>query len=114
MIRSSPNVTHTVAQMERKKMVSTGMMLLVSILYFTSQYTLSFWLIVLLILNGMFAVMKAIANPSWYMSERLKAGLDVNLFNPGKGIFSLIVTKVILIVILLFFAWKIGEKAGYL
>ena len=95
-------------------MASTGMMLLVSILYFTGQYTLSFWLIVFLILNGMFAVVKAIANPNWYMSERLKAGLDVNLLNPGKGISSLVVTKVILIVILLFFAWKIGEKAGYL
>ena len=95
-------------------MVTIGMMLLVAILYFTGQYSLSFWLIVLSILNGVFAVVKAIANPNWYASERMKAGLDVNPFNPGKGIFSLIVTKVILIVILIFFAWKIGEKAGYL
>jgi len=94
--------------------ITVGIGVLALILYFTGQYVLAFWLIALSILSGSLALLKAVVNPNWYANERMKAGLEVDVFNPRKGIASLIVTKGILLTVLLLIAWRLADKAGYL
>jgi hypothetical protein len=95
-------------------MLSFGIAAFGFFLYLTGQYVSAFWLIVLSILSGLLAVSKAVVDPDWYANERMKAGLDVDIFNPRKGIVSLIVTKIILMSALLYVAWMFAKKAGYL
>jgi hypothetical protein len=88
--------------------VTTGILLLLG------GYGLAFALIVFSIVNGFGAVVRAIVNPSWYAKKRAEAGLETDLSNPRKGIQSLVITKLIVGVPLMIFAWYLGEKAGYL
>jgi hypothetical protein len=44
----------------------------------------------------------------------MQAGLDVDFLNSGKHLRSLIVTKAIVIAILIWAAWHIAAKAGYI
>jgi hypothetical protein len=82
--------------------------------YFSGQYERALLLIVLSIISGAGAAVIAVANPDWYFAKRIQAGLDVDLFRPYKGIASLVITKVIIIAALLWAAWHIAGKAGYL
>lgn len=95
-------------------MITMGIAVLAGIMYATGNYSSAFWLIVLAIISGAGAAVKAIANPDWYANQRIKAGLEIDLFNPRKGVVSLIVTKAILISLLLVVAWWLAGKAGYL
>lgn len=95
-------------------MIDIGIAVLGGIFYFTGQYGLALILIVLAIISGAGAALMSIANPDWYVQKKINAGLEVDMFNPRKGIASLVVTKVIVIAALLAAAWHIANKAGYL
>ncbi len=95
-------------------MIDVGIAIVGGIFYLTGQYGLALLLIVLAIISGAGAAVMAIANPDWYFKKRLQAGLDVDLFNPHKGIASLLVTKVIVIGFLVWIAYHIASKVGYL
>ena len=96
------------------QMIDVGIAVVGAIFYFTGQYGLALILILLAIISGVGAVLRSIANPDWYRQKRMQAGLDVDVFNSGKGIGSLIVTKAIVIAILIWAAWHIATKAGYI
>lgn len=95
-------------------MITVGIVILCIALYFMKLYAAAFWVIVFAIANGALGIIRAIVDPDRYANERLKAGLNVNLLRPERDIKVLIFRKIILIVILLFFAWKLGESAGYI
>jgi hypothetical protein len=78
-----------------------------------SGYGLAFWLVVLAIISGAGAAIKAVSNPDWYFNRRVQAGMDVDVINSGKDIRLLVITKVVLIVPMLVLAWYLGGKAGY-
>jgi hypothetical protein len=82
-------------------------------MWLTGQYEKAFWFVVLSIISGLGAVVMSIANPDWYASKRMQAGLEIDFFNPSKGIGGLIVTKIITTAILAWCAWKLGQLAGY-
>lgn len=95
-------------------MIDIGIALLGGFFYLTGQYGLALLLVVLAIISGAGAAVMAVRNPDWYFQKRLQAGLDVDLFNPHKGIVSLLMTKVIVIALLAYIAYHIAGKAGYL
>jgi hypothetical protein len=95
-------------------MIDVGIAVVGAIFYFTGQYGLALILILLAIISGVGAAGMSIANPDWYRQKRMQAGLDVDVFNSGKGIGSLIVTKAIVIAILIWAAWHIASKSGYI
>jgi hypothetical protein len=82
--------------------------------YVTEQYDRALFLIILSIISGAAAAIVAVVNPDWYFKKRIMAGMDVDFFNPRKGVVSLLVTKVIVIAVLVWVAWHIARKAGYL
>jgi hypothetical protein len=94
-------------------MLSIGVVGIGGLLWYGGYYTLAFWLVIFATVSGLGAVAKAIANPHWYAAGRAQAGLETDLFNPSKGIRSLIATKVITTAVLAFCAWKLGQQAGY-
>lgn len=96
------------------RMIDVGTATIGGIFYLTGQYGLALLLIVLAIISGAGVAVLAIVNPNWYFKKRLKAGLDVDFFNPHKGIASLLVTKVIIIGFLVWAAHHVASKAGYL
>jgi hypothetical protein len=75
------------------------------------EYKLAFWISAFGILNHAGAAVTAVLNPDWYMRKRIEANLPVDLFN--SGIKSLLVIKAIMIVVLLWAAWRAGTRAGY-
>jgi hypothetical protein len=75
------------------------------------EYKLAFWISAFGILNHAGAAVRAVLNPDWYMRKRIEANLPVDLFN--SGIKSLLVIKAIMIVVLLWAAWRAGTRAGY-
>lgn len=81
------------------------------LMYVVGEYKLAFWLCVLTIANNVGAAAKALINPDWYHQKRAEAGLGPDF--SGSGIKSLLVTKVIVVSVLLWAAWRAGEKAGY-
>jgi hypothetical protein len=95
-------------------MIDLGIAAVGGFFYLTGQYTAALLLIVLAIISGAGAALLAIVNPDWYFEKRTHAGLDVDIFNPRKGIASLLVTKLVIIAGLSWGAWHIAEKAGYL
>ena len=94
-------------------MIDIGIAVVGGVLFLLGQYKLAFWLIVLAIISGLGAVVKAVINPSWYAEKREEAGLETDFFNLSKHIASLIVTKAIVVLVLAFIAWYLGAKAGY-
>ena len=94
-------------------MIDIGIAVVGGVLFLLGQYELAFWLIVLAIICGLGAVVKAVTNPSWYAEKRDEAGLETNFFNLSEHIASLIVTKAIVVLVLAFIAWYLGAKAGY-
>jgi hypothetical protein len=96
------------------RMIDVGIAVVGAIFYFTGQFGLALVLILLAIISGAGAVVRSIANPDWYFQKRMQAGLDVDVFNSGKSFRSLIVTKAIVIAILIWAAWHIATKAGYI
>jgi hypothetical protein len=94
--------------------IDFGLAAIGGVLYFLGLYNFALLLIALAIVSGAGAIVKSIANPDWYAQQRMQAGLDVDFINPGRGIASLIATKVLVITILLWAAWRIATKAGYL
>jgi hypothetical protein len=94
-------------------MISLGVAITGGVLWLSGQYALAFWFVILSIISGLGAVVKAIANPHWYAEGRARAGLETDFFNPSKGIGSLIVTKIIATTILGWCAWRLGQLAGY-
>jgi hypothetical protein len=95
-------------------MIDVGIVVVGAIFYFTGHYNLALILILLAIISGVGAVVRSIASPDWYFQKRIQSGLDVDFFDPGKGIGSLIVTKAIIIAVLTWAAWHIATKAGYI
>jgi len=95
-------------------MIDVGIAAVGGILYLSGQYGLALALIVLSIISGAGAVLMALANPDWYSNKRSQAGLETDFLNPQKGIGGLILTKAITIAILIWVAWHIAEKAGFL
>jgi len=91
-------------------MIDGGFIVAGVALFLFGKYGLAFWLIVLSIISGAGAAIMAVANPAWYFEKRLRAGLEVDVFN---NIRSLVITKVVIIVPMLFLAWYLGGKAGY-
>jgi hypothetical protein len=75
------------------------------------EYKLAFWISVFGIFNHAGAAVRAVLNPDWYMRKCIEANLPVDLFN--SGIKSLLVIKAIMIVVLLWAAWRAGTRAGY-
>lgn len=95
-------------------MLTVGVLALVAVLYLFNLTTFAFWILILAIANGLFAVLMAIANPDWYMRQRSQAGLEIDYFNSHKGIGGLIATKSVVTVILGLVAWKLAGDIGYL
>lgn len=75
------------------------------------EYKLALWISAIGILNHAGAAMRAVLDPDWYMRKRIEAKLPVDLFN--SGIRSLLMIKAIMIVVLLWAAWRAGTRAGY-
>ena len=75
------------------------------------EYKLAFWISAVGILNHAGAAVRAVLDPDWYMRKRIQANLPVDLFN--SGIKSLLAIKAIMIVVLLWAAWRAGTRAGY-
>lgn len=75
------------------------------------EYKLAFWISAFGILNHAGAAVRAVLNPDWYMRKRIEANLPVDLFN--SGIRSLLVIKAIMVVLLLWAAWRAGTRAEY-
>lgn len=95
-------------------MITLGVyVFLTALLWYTGYFTLAFWVVVFVILQSAFGAARAIINPDWYQTRRMEAGLDIRFLNARHGVSSLIVTKLILIGILSFVAWKLGQNAGY-
>jgi len=69
-------------------------------------------LIVLAIISGAGAAVRAIVDPDWYNEKRIQAGLGFDMM--GSGVRQLLITKAILIALLAWAAWHVAEKAGYL
>lgn len=80
-------------------------------LYVIGEYKLAFWLTVFGIVNSVGAVVRALINPDWYHQKRAEAGLAPDF--SGTGIKSLLVIKIAVVCVLLWAAWRAGEKAGY-
>ena len=94
-------------------MIDLGLALIGAVLYFTGLYGFALILIGLAIISGVGAVIKSIVNPDWYYQQRMQAGLDVDFFS-NKQIRSLILTKIVVVGLLLWAAWHIAVKAGYI
>jgi hypothetical protein len=94
-------------------MISLAIAATGGVMWLTGQYEKAFWFVVLSIISGLGAVVMSIANPDWYASRRMQAGLEVDFINPSKGIRSLIITKIVTTAILAWFAWKLGQLCGY-
>ncbi len=58
-------------------------------------------------------VIWAIRNPYGYIQKEEAAGIETDWFNPYKQIRGLICVKAITVPIETFFAWYVGQKAGY-
>ena len=87
---------------------------IVILFYYFKFYALALVVILYTAANGLLGLSYSVMNPRWYAYKRLQAGLDIDILNPGKGIKSLVITKIISTPILLFFAWHIAGKAGYI
>jgi hypothetical protein len=94
-------------------MIDGGLIFAGVALYLFGNYTIAFWLIVLSIISGAGAAIKAVANPGWYLENRARAGLEVNIVDPSSDIRSLVITKVVIILPMIFLAYFLGGKAGY-
>jgi hypothetical protein len=55
----------------------------------------------------------ALANPDWYQEKRSRAGLEIDFFNPSRGVAGLILMKIVTTAILGWCAWKLGQLSGY-
>jgi hypothetical protein len=93
-------------------LIDIALVVVGGILFLLGKYELAFWLIVLAIISGLGAAAHAIVNPRWYRRKRMEAGLDFDLFDPWKGIVSLVITKAIILVPLTFIAYYLGRRAG--
>lgn len=67
-------------------MIDIGIAVSGGIFYLTGRYNMALLLLVLAIISGTGASILSVVNPDWYFQKRMQAGLDVDLFNPGKGI----------------------------
>jgi hypothetical protein len=95
-------------------MIYLGFIISTGWAYFKGSYDWTLLLVMLSIISGVGAVVMAIAKPDWYFNKRLEAGLDVDFSNPRKGIGGLVIVKAIAIPFLLWAAWHIAGKAGYI
>jgi hypothetical protein len=95
-------------------MIDIGLVVIGGILYLAGQYGAALLLIVLAIISGAGAALMAVANPDWYVEKRMNAGLDMDFINPNKHIVSLLITKAVVIAVLVWAAWHVAHKAGYL
>ena len=75
------------------------------------EYKLSFWISAIGIVNHAGAAVRAIIDPDWYLRKRIEANLPIDFFN--SGIRSLVITKVLMIGVLSWAAWRAGVHAGY-
>jgi hypothetical protein len=95
-------------------MLDLGTVLLAGLFYLMGWYGLSLIVIALSIVSGAGAVVRAIADPHSYQNKRAHAGLDIDFVNPYRGIGGLLITKALVIGVLLFAAYYVAERGGYL
>jgi hypothetical protein len=95
-------------------MITLALIVACAAAYLYGQYERALLLIVLSIISGAGAAVMAVANPDWYFARRMQAGLDIDFLRPYKHIASLVITKIIIVAILIWVAWHIAQKAGYL
>src|SRR5690349_13866460 len=60
-------------------MVTIGIIILIGVLYLLGWFSAAFWIIVLAIANGAFAMVHATTNPEWYWRKQMEAGIE-----PGR------------------------------
>jgi hypothetical protein len=95
-------------------MIDMGIAVAGVIFYFTGRYNMALLPLVLAIISGAGAAIVSVRNPDWYFRRRMQAGLDVDIFNPGKGIGALLMTKAIVIGLEMWAVYYIAQTAGYL
>jgi hypothetical protein len=95
-------------------MIDIGIAVTGGVFYLTGRYNMALLLLVLAIISGAGATIMSVVNPDWYFQRRIQAGLEVDLFNPGKAIRSLLVTKAIVIGLEVWAAYYVAQTAGYL
>jgi hypothetical protein len=77
--------------------------------YFSGRYDWALWIAIFAVAISLLAVVKSVADPSWYAMKRMEAGLE-----PGPGPPRLIIAKIIRTVIWGAVAWWLAGAAGYL
>src|SRR5262249_44088332 len=95
-------------------MIDIGIAVTGGIFYLTGRYNMALLLLVLAMISGAGAAIMSVVNPDWYFQRRIRGGLEGDFFNPGKGIGSLLVTKVIVISLEVSAAYYVAQTAGYL
>ncbi len=80
------------------------------ILFLTGTYTVSFWLLILSIANGVLGLIRALVDPDWYIENCRAANVHVDLFHPLR---RLIITKGLSTCAGAAAAWYVGTKAGF-
>jgi len=95
-------------------MIDIGIAVTGGIFYLTGRYNMALLLLVLAIISGAGAAFMSVVNPDWYFQRRMQAGLDVDVFNPGKGVGAMLVTKAIVIGLEVWAAYCVAQTAGYL
>jgi hypothetical protein len=93
-------------------MVSLGVVI-AALAYALSYYTVSFWVVIACVTNGLLGVLWAIGNPYGYTQKMEAAGVQTDWFNPWRHVRGLIYTKAITVPIMSLIAWHVGQKAGY-
>jgi len=90
------------------------LLLAAGVAYFFDAYRVALAFFGFSILENLLVVLRATINPTWVVQKRIEAGVDVDILRPGKHVFSLIATKVLLLWILAFFAYQVSLQAGLL
>jgi|TARA_R110001632_G_scaffold62488_1_gene150030 hypothetical protein len=82
------------------------------IAYFLKAHVVALVFVGLSIAEQLLVMLRASIDPEWYIHRRIEANQDVDLMRPGKHVIWLIVTKVMFLWILGFFAYHVSREAG--
>ncbi len=83
-----------------------GLAAAVAIFYWLGWFNWAFWVLAIAICGSVFATIRAVINPHWYIVGALMAGVDPNY----KMLF---VAKALSLAVLIPLAWYMGRLAGY-
>ena len=89
------------------------LLLAAGIAFFLNAFFVSLVLIALAILENTLVILRATLDPDWVLRRRIEAGVHVDFSNPSKHIFGLISTKVLLLWVLGFFAYRVSVAGGF-